>query len=89
MSKEEESSKDWKYNGDEEEWDTFDRRMIRYMRKKYDQFGERLWLGEVEPISDDMDPYDFMGHCDEVLKAIYILDASETRRIKKNRTEFI
>jgi hypothetical protein len=42
MSKEEESSKEWKYNGDEEEWDTFDRRMIRYMRKKYDQFGERL-----------------------------------------------
>ncbi len=63
--------------------------MIRYMRKKYDQFGERLWLGQVEPITDDMDPYDFMDHCDEVLKAIYIFDASEARRIKKDRTKFI
>ena len=88
MSKEEESSKEWKYNGDEEEWDTFDRRMIRYMRKKYDIFGERLWLGQVNPIHDDMDPYDFMDHCEDVLKAIYILDASEARRIKKDRTEF-
>jgi hypothetical protein len=53
MSKEDESDKNWKYSGDESEWDSFDRRMIRYMRKKYDVFGERLWLGTVEIVSDD------------------------------------
>ena len=62
MSKEEESDKNWKYSGDESEWDVFDRRMMRYMRKKYDEFGERMWLGQVEVISDAMDPYDFMDH---------------------------
>jgi hypothetical protein len=29
MSKEEESEKRWKYNGNEDEWDIFDRRMMR------------------------------------------------------------
>ena len=56
MSKTEiENEKNWKYSGEEHEWDSFDRRMIRYMRKKYDVFGEKLWLGTVEKVSDDMD----------------------------------
>ena len=59
MSKEDENEKCWKYSGNEEEWDVFDRRMMRYMRKKYDDFGERMWLGEIETINDEMDPYDF------------------------------
>jgi hypothetical protein len=66
MSKEEESDKKWKYNGDESEF----------------------WLGTVELVSDDMDPHDFMDHCEDVLKAIYILDPSEARRIRRDRTEF-
>ncbi len=89
MSKtENENEKNWKYSGEEHEWDSFDRRMIRYMRKNYDAFGEKLWLGTVDVVSDDMDPYDFMEHCDEVLKAIGVMDASEARRIKKDRDEF-
>ena len=46
MSKEDEKdTKNWKYDGCEEQWDIFDRRMMRYMRKKYDSFGERMWMG--------------------------------------------
>ncbi len=46
MTKEEKSSSvDWTYNGKEEEWDTFDRRMTRHMRNKLDLFGEKLWQG--------------------------------------------
>ena len=60
MSKEEESEKRWKYNGNEDEWDIFDRRMIRYMRKKYDRLGEKMWFGEIEMVSDEMDPYDYL-----------------------------
>ncbi len=51
MSKtENETEKNWKYNGNEDEWDIFDRRMLRYMRKKYDVFGERLWMGELHSL---------------------------------------
>jgi hypothetical protein len=84
MSKEDEKDvKHWTYNGEEHEWDAFDRRMIRYMRKKYDVFGERLWLGTVDPVNDDMDSYDFLDHCEDVLKAIAIMDPSEARRIRR------
>ena len=87
MSKEEES-KNWKYSGNEAEWDIFDRRMLRYMRKKYDNFGERMWLGEIDVVNDKMDPYDFLDYCDEVMKAIEVLDSSEARRLKKDRDTF-
>ena len=75
MSKtENETEKNWKYNGNEDEWDIFDRRMMRYMRKKYDVFGERLWMGKVPLINDNMDPYDFLDHCNDVIKAIETYD---------------
>ena len=45
--KSEDSSVGWTYRGVEEDWDGFDRRMVRFMRKKLDSFGERLWMGEV------------------------------------------
>ena len=88
MSKEEESDKNWKYSGEEAEWDVFDRRMLRYMRKKYDEFGERMWLGQVEVVSDRMDPYDFVDNCDDVMKAIEISDPGEARRLRKDRNRF-
>ena len=31
----------WSYSGLEDEWDSFDRRMLRHMRKKFDVFGEK------------------------------------------------
>ena len=35
----------WTYQGDEEEWETFDRRIKRYCEKTYDLLGEALWYG--------------------------------------------
>ncbi len=87
MLKEEESL-NWKYSGNEAEWDVFDRRMMRYMRRKYDDFGERMWLGQIEVVSDEMDSYDFLDHCDDVMKAIEVLDPTEARRLRKNRNTF-
>ena len=89
MSKtENETEKNWKYNENEDEWDIFDRRMLRYMRKKYDVFGERLWMGEVPLIEDKMDPYDFLDHCEDVIKAIETYDSSEARKLRKDRDTF-
>ncbi len=89
MSKEDEKdTKNWKYDDCEEQWDIFDRRMMRYMRKKYDSFGERMWMGEIEIVNDEMDPYDFLDYCEEVMKAIEVLDPSETRRLRKDRNTF-
>jgi hypothetical protein len=90
MSKEEESDKKWKYSGNEDEWDVFDRRMMRYMRRKYDIFGERLWLvGNVPIVSDDMDPYDFLDHCDDVMRAIETYDSSEARKLRRDRGPWV
>ena len=49
--KDESSGVNWTYGGGEEEWDAFDRRMVRYMRGRLDVFGERLWKGEIEDLS--------------------------------------
>ncbi len=89
MSKtENESEKNQKYNGNEDEWDIFDRRMMRYMRRKYDIFGERLWMGDVPVVHDEMDPYDFLDHCDDVMKAIETYDSSEARKLRRDRDTF-
>ena len=42
------SSVRWTYGGKEEEWNSFDRRMMRFMRKKLDSLGEKLWMGEEQ-----------------------------------------
>ena len=41
------SNTNWSYDGNEDNWNAFDRRMQRYMRKKLGVFGENLWLGAV------------------------------------------
>jgi hypothetical protein len=89
MSKEDEKdTKNWKYDGCKEQWDVFDRRMMRYMRKKYNSFGERMWMREIEIVNDEMDPYDFLDYCDDVVKAIEVLDPSEARRLRRDRDTF-
>jgi hypothetical protein len=47
MSKEEKELNDWKFLGIEGEWEGFDRRMVRYMCKKLDAIGVKIWLGEI------------------------------------------
>ena len=89
MAKEDEgNTKNWKYDGAEEQWDVFDRRMMRYMRKKYDSFGEKMWMGEIEVVNDEMDPYDYLDYCNDVMRAIEVLDPSEARRLRKDRDTF-
>ena len=58
-SEKDSSEKDkWSYQGDEDEWETFDRRIKRYCEKKYDLLGEALWYGTL-PVVASLDPYDF------------------------------
>jgi hypothetical protein len=43
--KDDEKTSKWTYDGTkEEEWDSFDRRIMRYVRKHYGIFGEGLWM---------------------------------------------
>ena len=70
MSKEkedkEESSSKWTYDGSkEEDWDAFDRRVLRHMRKHYGLFGEKLWQGSLPKI-DDLGGDDYNQYCEEV-----------------------
>ncbi len=88
MAKEEESNdKNWKYNGDEAEWDSFDRRMLRHMRKKLDDIGEQMWLGEIGSMFG-MAQDEYEKHCENVMKATYCTDPSEARKLKKDMSEF-
>jgi hypothetical protein len=54
MSKDETETDEskWTYDGNEEEWDNFDRKMTRHMLKKYDVFGERMWLKDIPKLED-------------------------------------
>jgi hypothetical protein len=88
MAKEDESSeRNWKYDGDEAEWDSFDRRMIRHMRKKLDDIGEQMWLGEIGSVFG-MAQDEYEKHCKNVMKAIYCTDPSEARKLKEDMSEF-
>ena len=81
--KDDESSsniKNWSYDGSEDDWNTFDRRMLRYMRKKLGAFGESIWLGTV-PDFVFLGPYEFNEYCVEVWKAIDCEDATSARKL--------
>ncbi len=69
MSKQQkEESIEWKYEGNEDEWDSFDRRMIRHMRKKLDTLGTKLWLGRIGSVFS-MNQNEYEMHCGDVMKA--------------------
>ena len=88
MAKEDkDGSVDWTYSGKEEEWDAFDRRMTRYMRKKLDAFGERLWLGEVKDI-DHMGIIPLKKHVHEVYNALSITNPKEAKELTKKKSDF-
>jgi hypothetical protein len=59
------SNKNWSYDGNEDEWNAFDRRMQRYMRKKLGVFGENLWLGAI-PDFAGLGPYEYDQYCNSV-----------------------
>jgi hypothetical protein len=77
--KQEEESK-WIYDGKEEDWDWFDRKMSRHMLKNYDVFGERLWLGDVRNF-DTMEFREYEQYCIEVWRAIDCKDTTAARKL--------
>ena len=43
----------WKYDGSEDGWDKFDRRMHRYARKKWGpEIGDQFWRGTLDDLGD-------------------------------------
>ena len=79
-SKEEDES-NWSYDGKEEDWDQFDRKMTRHMLKKYDVFGERLWLGEIPKFEQLATVQEYEAYCVDVWKAIDMKDTREARKL--------
>ena len=81
MEKEDkDSSVGWTYSGKEEEWDSFDRRMIRRMRQKLDTFGERLWLGDVKSI-EKFDKQELKDHIAAVYNALQVTKPKEAKEL--------
>jgi hypothetical protein len=88
MAKEDEGKdKNWKYDGDESDWENFDRRMLRHMRKELDSIGEKMWLGEIKSVLE-MAQDEFEKHGEEVMRSITFADPSEARKLKKDPDEF-
>jgi len=81
------SSVGWTYGGKEEEWDSFDRRMMRYMRKKLDSFGEKLWTGEIVDIAP-LEKKKFGDYVLEVYKALRITQPREAKELIKKNSDF-
>jgi hypothetical protein len=82
--KEKDDSVKWSLSGNEDEWDGFDRRITRWMRKKYDSIGEKIWNGDVpdiEYLSDD----DLLTHCTEVLDCIKVNNITLGKTLKKEK----
>ena len=75
MSKDAKEDKDegpkWTYGGEEIEWDSFDRRILRYLGKKFDLFGENLWLGNIPDLAL-MSQQDFEIYCLKVWNTLNI-----------------
>ncbi len=85
--KSEDSSVGWTYRGVEEDWDGFDRRMVRFMHKKFDSFGERLWMAEV-PELDTLTKAKFTEYVLGVYQAIRITQLREAKELVKKKSEF-
>ena len=69
----------WSYKGIEDEWESFDRRMLRHMRKQFDIFGEKIWLGQV-PKVQTIEREKYGEYCEEVWHAIEVETAIKIGR---------
>ena len=85
--KDESSGVNWTYGGGEEEWDAFDRRMVRYMRGKLDVFGERLWKGEIEDIAKMAKP-EFASYVLMIYESLRIAQPKLAKELKKAGSDF-
>ena len=86
-SDKEESSIKWVYTGKEEEWETFDRRILRHCDKKYDMLGERIWYGTM-PFVPDLDPIQYYQYCCDVWRSIESKDASQAKVLWNQQSGF-
>ena len=77
----------WTYSGDEVDWDGFDRRMTRYMRKKLDTFGERLWMGEITGV-ESMSKNKLATHVLKVYQALRITEPKEAKALLEKKSDF-
>ena len=68
----------WTYDGSEDEWDSFDRRIMRYMRKKYGSFGELLWQGDLGDYTL-LHGQEFADYCERVWDAIELHDSTRAK----------
>ena len=73
-----EKKSSWTYDGSEDDWDSFDRRIMRYMRKKYGSFGEKLWQGDLRNFTLLLGQ-DFSDYCEEVWDAIELHDSTRAK----------
>ena len=74
---EDEKPPNWTYDGSQEEdWDAFDRRMMRWVRKKYGALGEKLWIGILKQ-SDSLAAQEFEDYCTDVYEAIELSDSTK------------
>ena len=76
---EKEEKQSWSYDGSEEEWDSFDRRIRRYMRKKYGPFGEKLWLGQLPKITS-LNGAEWNTYCEDVWESIELHDCTRAKQ---------
>ena len=74
------TNKNWSYDGSEDDWNIFDRRMQRYMRKELGVFGENLWMGNIPDITT-LRPLEYDQYCMEVWKAIDCTDSTAARKL--------
>jgi hypothetical protein len=77
----------WTYSGKEEDWDSFDRRMMRFMHKKLDVFGEKFWMGEIVDLAG-LDKKKFGDYVMEIYKAPRITQPREAKELVKKNSEF-
>ena len=86
-TKDESSGVNWTYGGGEDEWDAFDRRMVRYMRGKLDTFGERLWKGEVDDITKLAKP-EFANYVMMIYESLRIAQPKLAKELKRKGSDF-
>ena len=61
---------DWKYDGNEAEWDSFDRRMLRWCRKRYGpEIGGFMWRGSMQDIGE-LHGDEWNHYCEQIWNAI-------------------
>ena len=72
-----EESENWKDDGSEEGWGSFDRRMYRWCRKRYGpEIGEFMWRGTTMLNLADLEGEEWSHYCEQVWNEINERDSN-------------